>query len=94
VRTATSELELEDPAEHLRWYDLGYARYGFCDNCGSTLFFRAAESPDITSVMVGTLDDGSGLAVREVWFANEAQPHNTLPGNVPHFEGNGQGRAD
>jgi len=92
VRTSTDDLEIEHEADHLRWYDLGYAKYGFCERCGSTLLFRAADSEQITSVMVGTLDDASGLTVREVWFADEAQPHNTLPGDVPHFDGNGKGR--
>ncbi len=88
-RTATNELEIRDPAGHLRWYDLGFASYGFCERCGSTLFFRSADHQDITSVMVGTLDKASDLSVREVWFAAEAQPHNILPSDVPHYDGNG-----
>ncbi|MCP4225668.1 MAG: GFA family protein [Actinomycetia bacterium] len=89
VRSATDELVINDPADHLRWYDLEYASYGFCGRCGSTLFFRSAERQDITSVMTGTLDDATDLMVHGVWFAADAQPHNTLPPNVPHYDGNG-----
>ena len=68
--------------------DLGYAKYGFCQGCGSTLFFRATDSPESTSVMIGTLDDTSATELHGVWFAGDAQPHNTLDDSVPHFTGN------
>lgn len=89
VRSPTDELHINDPAGSLRWYDVDYARYGFCERCGSTLFFRAAETDDTTSVMVGTLDDASGLSVTGIWFAGDAQPHNILPDDVPRYDGNG-----
>lgn len=89
ARTDTDTLSITDVDERLQWYDLRYATYGFCNSCGSTLFYRAADSPGTTSVMVGTLNDGSSLVAHEVWFANEAQPHNTLPLGIPHFSGNG-----
>lgn len=88
-RCATSDLQIDDRGDHLRWHHLEFASYGFCSRCGSTLFFRAVESQDVTSVMAGTLDDVDGLAVSEVWFAGEAQSHNTLPDGVPRHEGNG-----
>lgn len=88
-RCATSDLQIDDPGDRLRWVDVEFASYGFCSRCGSTLFFRAVESQEVTSVMVGTLDDATGLALGEVWFAGEAQPHNTMPDDVPHHEGNG-----
>jgi len=56
--------------------------------CGSTLFFRAADTPETTSVMTGGLDDASDTALAGVWFAGEAQPHNSLDESVPHLEGN------
>ena len=75
--------------DHLRWYDLGYARYGFCGDCGSQLFWQGAEHRGRTSVKVGSLDDTSGLRVSGVWFADDAQPHVHLHPAVPHHEGNG-----
>ena len=89
TRTRTDQLQIDDPDDGFRWHDLGYAKYGFCRNCGSTLFYQAADRPHITAVMVGGLDDASGLALESVWFADEAQAHNSLPAGVPHHAGNG-----
>jgi hypothetical protein len=89
ARVDNEGLEIRDAHETFAWYDLGYASYGFCRGCGSTLFYRANDRPEVTAVMVGTLDDASGLSLRGVWFADEAQPHNQLPEGVPHYEGNG-----
>ena len=88
-RCATADIEIDDDST-LRWYDLGYAKYGFCSECGSTLFFRPADHPETTSITAGTLDDVSELELGGVWFTTDAQAHNTpLPDGVPHFEGNG-----
>lgn len=88
ARSPTAELVIDDPDEQFRWLDLDYARYGFCQGCGSTLFFRATDTPESTSVMIGTLDDASATKLHSVWFAGEAQPHNRLDDSVPHFSGN------
>lgn len=87
-RAHTVDLSIDDAGRAFRWHDLGYARYGFCTRCGSTLFYRAADRGDLTSIMVGTLDDASELDLAEVWFADEAQPHHTLPADVPRHPGN------
>ena len=66
---ATDDLSVSGD-EHLRWYDVGYARYGFCATCGSQLFWQGVEHRDRTSVKVGSLDDASDLGVSAVWFAD------------------------
>ena len=90
-RTPYSALDIDDPRQTFHWHDLEYARYGFCSGCGSTLFYQATARPDLIAVMVGTLDDATGLEVSSVWYADEAQPHNTLPPGVPHHAGNPAG---
>lgn len=87
ARTATDQLEIAADGGTLQWYDLGYARYGFCGRCGSTMFYRAADRSHLTSVMVGTIDDTTGLEVAEIWYAAHAQPHQALPAHVPRFDG-------
>lgn len=89
TRTATTNLTIQDHSDVFRWHDLDYAKYGFCSDCGATLFYRAADRPHLTSIMVGGLDDASGLRLGAVWFADEAQAHNSLPPGVPHHDGNG-----
>lgn len=89
VRSDSGLLEVTMVGESLGWHELGFARYGFCRTCGSTLFFAPTDPPGHTSVMVGTLDDATGLRLDSVWFADDAQPHNTLPVGVAHHAGNG-----
>ena len=85
---ATEDLTIHGE-EHLRWYDHGYCRYGFCSTCGSSLFWQGAEHMDRTSLQSGSLLDADALVLEGIWFAEEAQPHNVLDSTVPHFSGNG-----
>lgn len=89
--SATEDLLIEDIGDVLRWYDLGYARYGFCSTCGSSLFWRGAEHTDRTSIQAGSLHDASTISLIGVWFAEEAQPHLIVDESVPHFAGNDAG---
>ena len=51
-------------ADRLRWIDSpesdAHARRGFCDECGSSLFWDAPDSDNI-SIAAGTLDPPTGL---------------------------------
>ncbi len=85
---ATEDLTVHGDAA-LRWHDLGYAKYGFCGDCGSSLFWVGAEHAHRTSIQAGTLNDASSLELVGVWFASEAQTRAVVPDDVPHFEGNG-----
>lgn len=84
----TVDLSVTD-ATMLRWHELEHSRYGFCARCGSSLFWVAADSPDHTSIMAGSLDEAGELELRAVWFSSEAQTHNLLDPSVQQFTGNG-----
>lgn len=87
---ATTDIEIVDAGGGaLRWFDLGYARYGFCGRCGGQLFWQAADDPSRMSVKVGSLDDATGLELVGVWFADDAQPHHTVAADVAHYGANG-----
>lgn len=48
-----------------------WAERGFCNRCGSGVFFRltvAGKYHGITSVALGCLDDKSGLTLTKEWF--------------------------
>ena len=50
-------------AESLRWYRASsQAQRGFCSTCGSTLFWQADGSDEI-SITAGTLDGATGLTI-------------------------------
>jgi hypothetical protein len=46
----------------LRWYETDGRAYGFCSECGATLFWRADGRPT-TSIAAGTLDQPTGLRI-------------------------------
>ena len=89
--SATDDLTITDENDRLAWYDLGYAKYGFCSACGSSLFWRGSEHAERTSIQAGSLSDASALNLVGVWFADEAQGHLLVDGSVPHFAGNDDG---
>ncbi len=78
-----------DAESTLRWYhpvdDPGVA-YGFCERCGSSLFFRVVDDPgESVSIMAGSLDGSTGLRTTEVWFTANAADHVTLDPGVVHY---------
>ncbi len=52
-------LEVEGEA-HLRWYEADDRRRGFCERCGSHLFWQGGDRSRI-SIWAGTLDRPTGL---------------------------------
>ncbi|MFT5484275.1 MAG: hypothetical protein ACI9GW_002938 [Halieaceae bacterium] len=67
----------------LKWYVAmhGYRR-GFCDNCGSSLFFEKIGQPRI-SVAAGTLDSTVGLQLCAHIFTDEAGCYYDIGHAVP-----------
>lgn len=67
----------------LAWYvGTRSIRRGFCNRCGSTLFFD--HGPDFpTGIAAGALDDTSGLSLAVHIWTNEAEDYYTLPDDVP-----------
>ena len=67
----------------LRWVDSPESdrrarRVGFCGECGSSLFWQAADAERI-HVAVGTLDRPTGLRVAGHWFTHAAGDYDELP---------------
>jgi hypothetical protein len=79
--TLEDDLVLLDDAA-LRWVESPEsdrrARRGFCGECGSSLFWKAADG-DRINVAVGTLDRPTGLAIGGHWFAHHADAWDQLP---------------
>lgn len=63
----------------LRWYDsTATVQYGFCDRCGSTLFWRASDRPDHLGITAGTLDTPTGLTTTVALFGDAASDYHRL----------------
>ncbi len=77
-----------DADDPLRWFhpaDDPNVSYGFCERCGSSLFFRVEDGPARSiSIMAGSLDGPTGLRTTEVWFAANAASHVILDPTVVH----------
>lgn len=72
--------------ESLRWYRSSpEAERGFCQNCGSNLFWKPAHGRHI-SITAGTLNPPTGLKVVEQWYvANMSDYYAPLAG-IPQID--------
>jgi hypothetical protein len=70
--------------EHLRTADSGaQKRKGFCGNCGSPLYNKPQNVPDLIGVFVGTLDDPSRFKPEMVMFASRGHDWDHLDPALP-----------
>ena len=77
----------------LSWYQSSdTARRGFCDQCGSSLFYDP-KGEDRIVVSAGVIDGNSGLDLQSHVFVAEKGDYYDLSGDVPchdHFSGREQ----
>lgn len=67
----------------LRWYEPAPGvEYGFCGECGSSLFWRAAPMPDKLCICAGTLDLPTGLRTTKSWWTAEAGDYHDRPAGI------------
>jgi hypothetical protein len=67
--------------ETLAWYEPDdTVQYGFCNRCGSSLFWRAHATPDKVCITAGTLDQPTGLRTTRAWWVAEAGDYHERPG--------------
>jgi hypothetical protein len=73
-----------DVAENLRTADSGaQKRKGFCSNCGSPLYNKPQNKPDLIGIYVGTLDDPSGFKPQVVMYASRGHDWDHLDPVLP-----------
>ena len=73
-------------ADGLKWYSYQSGlRQGFCQECGSSLFFEDEQSARI-SIAAGSLDQPQGLKLAAQIFAAEAGDYYQLDTSVPISE--------
>lgn len=71
----------------LSWYrSSAEARRGFCRNCGSSLFWEPDDRRHI-SIMAGTLDRPTGLAMAGHLFAEAADDYYRITDGLPQLTG-------
>lgn len=73
--------------ERLRWYAASpEADRGFCDTCGSALFWRPHDTP-WTAVLAGCLDAPTGLAADMHIFVDDKGDYYELDDGLPRHPG-------
>lgn len=74
-------LAVADSHHALRWYSPAEGvEYGFCQQCGSSLFWRITERPQLVAVSAGCLDQPTGLRTSiVVWNAEHGDYHPPIP---------------
>jgi len=83
---ALDDVVIQDQTS-LRWYEPAPGVfYGFCVNCGSTLFWRTSARPDQLSIAAGTLDQPTGLRTTRAWWVAEAGDYYVRPSGVEEFD--------
>ena len=60
----------------LRWFSPEpTVEYGFCSNCGSSVFWRVIGATDSISICAGLLDTPTGLRTVSAWWLSEASDY-------------------
>lgn len=74
----------------LRWYSPEpTVEYGFCGECGSSLFWRTSAQPEEVSICAGGLDQPTGLNTTAAWWMSEHGDYHTPPANLAEYEYDG-----
>jgi hypothetical protein len=60
----------------LRWYSPEpTVAYGFCGECGSSLFWKVVAEPTHISICAGGLNPPTGLTTTSAWWLSEASDY-------------------
>jgi len=80
ARIAPGSLRVLSGEEHIRAYepDEGFAKV-FCTACGSSLWSRSQEDPDIVSIRLGAFDDDPGIRPTYRQLVAYAAPWEPIP---------------
>ena len=67
--TSAKREDIQIQGDTLKWYEpVEGTEYGFCGNCGSTLFWRTTRYPRFMSIAAGTLTPPTGLKTTTAIF--------------------------
>jgi hypothetical protein len=80
ARIAPGSLRVLAGEEHIKAYepDEGFAKV-FCSACGSSLWSRSQEDPDIVSIRLGAFDDDPGIRPTYRQFVGYAASWEPIP---------------
>ena len=91
----TKDLKIID-RQGLKWFhdESPDVLRGFCENCGSSLFWDAKDGRERMSVSAGTLDTGHGLKTIGHVYLSEAGEYYQITDALPQFECSNAGHLE
>lgn len=86
TQVGPEQLEITND-QTLTWYQSSpEAQRGFCNRCGSSLFWRHTEDNGAVSIMSGTLDGATGITTEKHIFVADKGDYYEIADNVPQRE--------
>lgn len=83
--TQTAEEDLQIRGDSLTWFATADVEYGFCGECGSTLFWRSPRVPRQISIAAGTLTPPTGLKAIAAIYTDYASDYHAFEESIPSF---------
>ena len=72
----------------LSWFTSSdWAERGFCNQCGTSLFWKLKREGSHYDISLGALDDTSGIDLQAHIFADDKGSYETLSDDIPHMTG-------
>ena len=85
------DLRIADPDNHLKWFRASdFARRGFCDQCGSSLFWHADRLEDhkhTISVALGAVEATGDISLTEHIFVADKGCYYKIADGLPQKQG-------
>ncbi|MCH9843959.1 MAG: GFA family protein [Alphaproteobacteria bacterium] len=80
------DFQLSDTEKMLKWYQSSdFAKRGFCQKCGTQLFYQLNDADHIT-IFVGSLKDTGDMTIQKHIFCSEKGDYYQLPDDVPQHQ--------
>lgn len=78
--------DLQITGDSLSWYNpTDEVKYGFCQECGSTLFWRTKRTPGYISIAAGTLTPPTGLKTVAAIYTDYASDYHSLDPDIASY---------
>ncbi len=87
TQAAVDDITIDRGAEAVSWWvpeEEPDVAYGFCSQCGASLFWRSSSNPGSYSIAAGTLDQPTALTTVHALFVAEASDYHRLDDRLSH----------
>ena len=84
----STDIEDMETGDALRWYQTSaHGERGFCEKCGTALFWRGLGEGDVSVVSAGALEDDRGLHLHEHIYIDDKPDYYDVAGDAQRISG-------